>query len=63
MWPFTRKSTRKRDLQFVPYSFAPLFIKCGYTIAKEEDDNAVPGWVFLEKTEEVNRCDADVAKG
>lgn len=42
---------RPRELQFLPYAKADELLKSntGWRLAKEEDTNQVPGWVYLER--------------
>lgn len=53
---FKRKPRRQRlELRFVSYSEGDKLIRetnGAWTIAKEEDANRVPGWVYLERLEE-----------
>lgn len=42
---------RRLELKFVPYYDAEELLKDGWTLAKEEDNNTVLGWVWLEKLE------------
>jgi hypothetical protein len=47
---FKKKSIRK-ELRFVSYEEADALIKKGWTIAKEEDNNHKPFFVYIELLE------------
>lgn len=47
------KGTQRVGLKLLPYDQADAYIKSGWAIAPEEDDNKRPGFVFLEKLEPV----------
>jgi hypothetical protein len=49
---FFKKKPIRKELRFVSYEEADALIKSGWTIAKEEDNNHKPFFVYLELLEQ-----------
>jgi len=59
---FFRAKPKRVALRFVPYREAEALILAGWTIAKEEDQNWVFGWVYLELLESASAASAASCK-